>query len=511
MVVAGAVAGLAAPPLLVATTVRQATPTEAVAGASTAAPPDVATLCGVACHRLPPPDVLPRAAWRDTIARMSLLRAGEVETRTAFERHLASPPHDMQRALAYYEARAPEALASPAPWPAPDPRRSPRFTRRAVAVPGAPQPGVSHVSLIDLAGDGRLELVVTDMRYGRVLAHRPYLATDGFVELATVPHPAQAVLTDLDGDGHKDLVVADLGSFLPGDHADGAVVWMRGQPRFAPFVTAPLATNLPRTAAIAPADFDGDGRLDLAVAAFGWRTTGSLLFLQQRSALEPSRRFDTRVLDARTGAVDVVAADINDDGRLDIVALFAQEHETVVAFLNEGGGRFRQETVYDAPHPHWGSSGIEIVDLDGDRDLDVVLAHGDTFDDLIIKPYHGIQWLENRGTLPFEAHTLASLPGVLRATAADLDGDGDRDVIAVAMVYGGASSSGPSLASVVWLEQVTRGTFVRHTLETGVPVHAALAAADFDLDGDVDIVVGNFSNGGRELPAWVEVWENTTK
>ena len=66
------------------------------------------------------------------------------------------------------------------------------------------------------------------------------------------------------------------------------------------------------------------------------------------------------------------------------------------------------------------------------------------------------------------------------------------------------TSTGSSLASVVWLEQMERGRFVRHTLEMGFPVHAALAAADYDLDGDIDIVVGNFSNQGRELPGWVE-------
>ena len=72
-------------------------------------------------------------------------------------------------------------------------------------------------------------------------------------------------------------------------------------------------------------------------------TTGSLLFFRQQARDATSLRFDRRVLDGQLdrGRSHVVTADINRDRRPDIVALFAQEHETAVAYLNEGGGRFR--------------------------------------------------------------------------------------------------------------------------------------------------------------------------
>ncbi len=218
--------------------------------------------------------------------------------------------------------------------------------------------------------------------------------------------------------------------------------------------------------------------------------------------------FVPRVLDTRTGAIDVPVVDLDHDGRPDVVTVFSQHYETVAAFLNKDGGGFRTETIYAAPHPAWGSSWVDVADLDGDGDLDVILSHGDMLDDFMLKPYHGIQWLENRGGFPFVEHTLAALSGVHGAKAVDLDRDGDLDIVAVAYVPPPrlAATAPPSLPSLVWLEQVAPGRFERHTLEVGRR-HVSFDFADYDHDGDIDLVVGNF---GMETETGVEVWENLT-
>ena len=152
--------------------------------------------------------------------------------------------------------------------------------------------------------------------------------------------------------------------------------------------------------------------------------------------------------------------------------------------------------IHTAPHPNWGSSGIELTDLDGDGDADVLLAHGDTFDDSLLKPYHGIDWLENRGAYPFTPHTLARMPGAHRARAIDLDGDGDLDVVASAFVADGGGPGASSLPSLVWLEQVRKGVFERRTLEKGALHHPTLAVGDVNADGKADIIVGNMATAG---------------
>jgi len=314
-------------------------------------------------------------------------------------------------------------------------------------------------------------------------------------------------MVDFDGDGIQDFLVADLGEFLPGDHTHGSVVLLHGtkEGRYEQLAL----DGWPRVADVEAADFNGDGTLDLAVAAFGWRKVGNLTVLENHTTDYTHPSFEARLIDPKPGAIHAIPVDLNKDGKMDLVVVFAQQFEQVVAFMNNGGTQvsFTPQVIYTGPHPNWGSSGIQAVDLDGDGDLDVVLTHGDTFDDTIIKPYHGIQWLENKGSFPFVEHTLADLPGVSRAQAADLDGDGDLDIVAAAFVAVGANVDEASLPSLVWLEQTRPGVFVKHTLETGHPYHATLDLGDFDHDGDIDIVTGTFLFATRPAD-WVEVWEN---
>jgi hypothetical protein len=343
------------------------------------------------------------------------------------------------------------------------------------------------------------------MRHGVVLLGRPYEPDTPLVPLARIPNPDHVALVDLDRDGVKDLLIADLGGFLPGDHERGQVVWLRGL-ETGGFTTYAMG-GFPRVADVEAADFFGDGRLDLLVAGFGWRRTGGLTLLQNKTLDYRRPAFERLKIDTRPGPIHVVPVDLDKDGKMDFVTLIAQEHETVEGYLNQGHGQFRREILYRGPHPNWGSSGIQVVDFDADGDLDVLVTNGDMFDDHILKPYHGIRWLENQGGFPFVAHEIAPMFGVIRAQAADLDGDGDQDVVAASLVQVSGPSGpvkSPDAPSLVWLEQTAPGVFARHTLERGAQ-HLSLDLGDLDGDGRVDIVTANSLSGGSGV---VEVWHN---
>jgi hypothetical protein len=445
--------------------------------------------------------VLPRAAWRASIEKMAILLEGKTIPGWGQPPPKVTLPPDYVKILADYEARAPLALPPPDPWPAAD---SPsRFERRSIGFAGAltEEPGVSNVALHDLDGDGRPEILATDMRQGVVLQAKD----GGSAAIASVPNPAHVALADLDGDGRRDLLLADLGQFFPGDHERGAVAWARGTASgFAPAVRW---DGFPRVADAEAGDFDGDGRLDVAVAAFGWRLKGNVTVMMNRTQDWSRPAFDRVVIDPRPGAVAVSVLDLDGDKALDVVAYVAQEHEEVVAYLGDGKGGFRARVLFKAPHPNWGSTGLTAVDLDRDGDLDLLATNGDMFDDDLLKPWHGIVWLENKGKLRFEPRTLARLAGVHKAVAADLDGDGDLDVAACALTGAVKREVASKLPSLVWLEQVKPGRFEKHTIEVGNPVHATLAAGDVDGDGDADLVTGTLALFGTS-DAWLDVWEN---
>jgi hypothetical protein len=465
---------------------------------------EVQRFCGTACHAVPPPDSFPRSAWRK-----------EVDQGFYFARRLRPDLREPSRdgVLAYYENRAPLALPLPSRPGAPG-EPGVRWQRRGYSMPDRGAfPEVVNVNPVRFGPGGKTQILVCDCdpltNRGRVLLFDPGAEPPSWKVLAELPAPVHTQVVDLDGDGNPDVLVACLGQFFPTDEKVGSVVWLRGLggERFEPIT---LLSSVGRVADVTAADFRGTGLFDLVVAEFGWRELGSVLFLENRTTDWAKPRFVPRVLDERHGTIHVPVADLNGDGMPDFVALISQEHETVVAFLNEGEGRFRKEVIYTAPHPAYGSSGIQLVDLDGDGALDVLYTNGDVLDKpFLLKPYHGVHWLENRGRFPFTHHRLADMPGVMRAVAADVRGTGLPDVFAVSYLPAAEFPQRDELAldAVLWLEQTTRGTFVRRPLETRTCDHFTCAAGTLDGTGRASLIVGNFwSTKERPQKDHLSIW-----
>jgi len=437
------------------------------------------------CHEMPQPSSFPKHAWPEEVEQGYSLYFDSGRTDLF-------PPSPKRLVVEYFQRQAPDELDFPPMEASKAPPKTGFQKQNLQVLHDGPRVVVSNVSRAPETSAHGKGLIVCDMENGHLIWTDPLNPNDVKV-LGTFYNPASVTVTDLDSNGEMDYVVADLGSFLPADHDRGKIYWLHRDSESDPWDKQVLLSNVGRVVSIAAEDFDGDSKIDLIASEFGWRNTGSMKFLRNQSS-EDAVKFKIETLDPRAGGIQVQKCDLNEDGHMDVVTVLSQEHEKVVAFLNKGDGTFSTETIWAAGYPSYGSSGIELVDMDGDDDLDVLYTNGDSFDDYLIKPYHSIQWLENQGEFPFVRHELAKMPGVHRALAGDVDGDGDLDVVAVAMlpeqVRNGAIAS--KLDSMILLEQEEDGNFRRHRLESGMLDYASFAMDDFDGDNDLDLAVGVF-------------------
>ena len=456
-------------------------------------------LC-TACHVYASPESFPRWAWKKEIMQAYNFIA-------TLRPDLATPP--IQEVIEYFENRAPLDFPKPQVVRSKEPYPVRLEMHETPACVHAPQNSITNVQPVHLTDEKNLELLACDGRVGQILLLRPRDPEPKWRVLGEVSNPARAEVVDLDGDGIKDLLVANLGSFPPTDDLHGSVVWLRGKGdgTFAPPVT--LIGGLGRVADVRAAKFFGTKKLDLIVASFGYLKAGEVVLLENRTGDWSKPEFKKHVVDKRHGAIHVPVADLNGDDKPDFVCLFAQEHERVEAFINEGGGKFRRELIYAAPEPGFGSSGIQLVDLDGDGKVDILYTNGDILDrPHLMKPYHGVRWLRNEGKYPYTHHLITPLYGVHSAVAADLKGEGKLDIIAVAFLPEFAFPNRKDIEadSVLLLEQTSPGKFQRHTIQKSQCDHVTCCAADLYGTGKKDVIVGNFGTSGNSSP--VTIWKN---
>lgn len=455
--------------------------------------PKVEAFCGD-CHAMPRPSSSTKEMWVEEVNQGFALYGESGRS------DLEVPPYD--DVLKFFQYQAPRDIKLPTTIDN-YPKCKLNLVNSTVRLPGTRPPGVTNVRWIDLGIGDSPALIYCDIGTGMVKAHWPGDQARDTKRLATLLQPVHTEPCDLNGDGLTDLVVADIGEFNAEDSQLGRVVWLRRKSDSESFEKIVIRDELSRIADVQPADFDADGDVDLLVGIFGWRKTGQIILLENQGLnAEGIPEFTSRVIEERHGAVNVPWVDLNGDGHLDFVALLSQEHEVVEAYLNDGEGHFDLERIWSAPDPAYGSSGIELVDMDGDGDQDVLMTNGDSFD-RGAKPYHGVQWLENTGTYPYQHHAVCEMPGVLNATAADFDSDGDQDIVAVALLAGSdfQQLAERPTSSIVFLEQVEPDKFERYQLEAQRPNHISLEVGDFNADSKIDIAVGTFlRSGGGDQP-----------
>jgi hypothetical protein len=373
-----------------------------------------------------------------------------------------------------------------------------KWTLRTIAE-GAIAGAVEDVALVDLNEDGYLDVVAACENAHLLYLQNPGLQVRSGKWTALTPDFSlgrgswlRVFATDIDGDGRAELTAANKGTadvvrLDAGDVDNGATSLIRilGDPLISANwqETVLFQEGVPNTAL--PVDIDGDGDADVIAAK---RVRQQVVIIENRGLsnqgeLETQPR-PVRILpafdvpagwQALTSAFHADTADINGDGRLDLL-LNVLELADDPSFRHAGLGWLMQGETLDAPWvlhrigdtlPDW-VIGIHVTDIDGDGDEDVVTG-GYSGINIIDGGYSGasrdfddpsvtsassvgrIAWFENPGSVgnKWTRHDVSRRTrGMFDMFASrDVDGDGDIDLIST------RGNSG-QYDGVFWLEQV---------------------------------------------------------
>lgn len=276
----------------------------------------------------------------------------------------------------------------------------------------------------------------------------------------------------------------------PHDTRQGQVVRLRRDgDRFV--LGTNLLSELPRPTTLAAGDLNGDGREDFVVCGYG-NVEGAVSWWEQTAS---GQWAEHRLLD-RPGGVKAEIADLNRDGRPDIVVQMAQAREGLYWFENLGSGVFEARVIAEF-HPAWGSSSFQLVDFDRDGDLDVLATNGDSGEyPSGLKAFHGVRWYRNDGKNQFSEAYFYPVNGAYGVRAADYDEDGDLDLAVISFF---ADYGRKNAESFVLLWNDGAGRFRPETLDAGASGRwIVMDAGDVDGDGDVDLVLG----AANQVPFW---------
>ena len=367
-----------------------------------------------------------------------------------------------------------------------------RLTPTEITPPSELPPWIAHLKVVDLDQDGLMDVVFCEAQTNEVVWVRQ-TATDQFEEQVVgteMSGPVHVEAADMDADGDLDLLVSSMAVVFPNNDRIGTAFILEndGQQHFTAHA---ILENTTRLVDMRAADFNGDGRLDLALAQFGY-DQGEVAWLEH---VGPGKwDFERHVLLDLSGAVNVVIDDFNGDRTPDIVALISQQWEEIYFFPNSGAGTFTTQRIWGSTNEDYGSSGISISDLNRDGRPDILYSNGDGFGPAATpgpRPWHGLQWLENTGGGAFRYHRIGHLPGAYAPMGVDLDQDGAMDVVATA-AYSDWNNKNRNVVSLMWFRNDGQQRFEPRVLARGPKDLITLGVGEFDDSGRPSLVTGGF-------------------
>ncbi|MFA6111765.1 MAG: VCBS repeat-containing protein [Candidatus Latescibacterota bacterium] len=342
------------------------------------------------------------------------------------------------------------------------------------------------ISVADLDGDGDLDLIAADTDVGLYWFENDGSGhfTQHVIHRRTGEWLERHAVADINGDGRPEIVIVD--------NLGGSVLYFacQGDPRDAAAWSPHYLDlgGLPGAYDVAVADFDGNGDLD--VAASSWRKGNQFVWYENRQGEWVKHVVEANIGETRT----ICAADVNGDGRMDLIGT-ARTGNQVVWYENPGDP-VRRPWIKHLIDVAKGPSHGHPVDMDGDGDVDLVMALGAFGPD---EPgVEQIVWYENDGEPGrglWRKHVIcAGFPHAFEAVAADLDGDGRMEVVATAWAE-------PGRVALFHHGGDPRGAWTMRVLKEPWTRADQVLVADLDGDGRPDILAAA-ERGSNELRWW---------
>ncbi len=335
------------------------------------------------------------------------------------------------------------------------------------------------LALGDIDNDGDPDVIVSSLQDGRITWYENGGDADGWAThdvTSDSGSPVTIAAADFDGDGDIDIVAGDLQSNDISWYENLGAGVFDDRPSV-------IGTGIVDPSRVIAADLDGDGDIDVAVAARAALQGGEVLWIENLGGgvfASPLVIDDGSIVDAR----GLDAADVDDDGDLDLIACYLNG-ETIAWFENLGGG-FDSEPIVICSNCGLVSD-VVAADVNGDLQPDVAAT---------IRSTGEVIWFENLGGGFSGAQTAPGGPGTpVRLIAADVQLDGDADLLTAWQLPG----------AICWHQNTGPGFTVAPVLiDAVVERPAALVAGDLDRDGDLDVVVADRNAGV------VELWRDLT-
>jgi hypothetical protein len=263
------------------------------------------------------------------------------------------------------------ASPSPAGFDVLNPIPSLQFSKTDLPVGQGPE----YMAMGDFNGDGKVDLVVPNNADGTVsvLLGNGDGTFQSQVTYATGYSPYAIVTGDFNHDGKPDLAVTNLGCLPSGNCYPGSasvsILLGNGDGTFGQ-ATAINTNSL--VTSLATADFNGDGRLDLVVGASG--NSGGDIVIYLGNGDGTFQAGATYPVGGSGVPGSIVVADYNGDGKLDLAVANGYSSNGVSILLGNGDGTFQSAVQYATG---LSPQSIATADFNGDGKLDLVVANGD--------------------------------------------------------------------------------------------------------------------------------------